>query len=93
VSGARLLDVRGCLTDAGLDALQAASPGGAPAEVVTHLGKCSRCQNRSLARSAGYAPDAPRVKKSPPPMWRTALVIVLAILLVISAMMMLRGVR
>jgi hypothetical protein len=93
MSGAPLLDSSGCLTEAGLDALQSAAPGRAPADVVAHLGKCGRCQGRTLARSAGYSPDALRVKKAPPPMWRTVAVVIAIALAAVSAWMMLTSVR
>lgn len=91
MSGAPLLDSSGCLSEAGFQALSIATR--VPAEVVTHLGKCARCQKRALARSAGHASDAPRTKKLPPPLWRTAAVVIAALLLVISALMMLSRLR
>ena len=93
MSRAPLLDASGCLTEAGLDALSSSTPGRAPAEVVAHLGRCARCQERTLARAAGHPPGVPRVKKEPPPMWRTVAVVVAALLLVVSILMMLRRVR
>jgi hypothetical protein len=45
-----LLDGRGCLTDAGLDAMEAAAAGEAPPELAGHLAGCQRCQDRLLAR-------------------------------------------
>lgn len=90
---AALLDPRGCLTDAGLEVLERSAPGKAPSEVVTHLARCARCQDRTLARSAGLAPDAPRVKKQPPPVWRTLLVLFAALAMLASVLMMLRHVR
>jgi len=93
VSGAPLLDIRGCLTEAGLDALAASPPGRGPAEVVAHLGRCGRCQERTLARAAGRPGDAPRTRKEPPPLWRTVLVIAAVLLMVLTAMLMLRKLR
>lgn len=87
------LDSRGCLTEAGFVVLEGAAPGRAPAEVVAHLGRCARCQERTLARSAGLSPDAPRVKKQAPPLWRTVVVLVAALVLLVSVLMMLRHVR
>jgi hypothetical protein len=91
MSGPRLLGASGCLSEAGLEALAASTR--VPAEVLAHLGKCPRCQERALARSAGYARDAPRTKKQPPPLWRTLVVVLAAVLLVASALMMLSRVR
>jgi hypothetical protein len=88
-----LQDLRGCLTEAGFEVLARSAPGRAPAEIVTHLARCARCQDRTLARSAGLAPDAPRVKKQPPPLWRTVLVLVAALALLASVLMMLYRVR
>jgi hypothetical protein len=93
MSGAPLLDALGCLTESGWSALSNSPPGRAPAEIVAHLGRCARCQERTLARAAGRAPDAPRVKKQPPPLWRIAVVIIAALLMVVSALMMLSQVR
>lgn len=78
-----LLDARGCLTEAGIDAL-AGAPGLGPADLVAHLGRCARCQERVLARSAGHQAGAPRVRKQAPPLWRT-LVVALAALLMLAA--------
>ena len=46
-------DESGCLTDAGLEALERARPGEAPAELARHLADCARCQNRVLMRAGG----------------------------------------
>jgi hypothetical protein len=46
-----LLDGRGCLSEAGLDALEAATAGQAPPELASHLAGCQRCQDRMLARA------------------------------------------
>jgi hypothetical protein len=50
-----LVDVRGCLTEAGFAALASARPGGAPAELAAHLAGCARCQDRVLQAAAGVA--------------------------------------
>jgi len=93
MSAAPLLDALGCLTESGWSALSNSPPGRVPAEIVAHLGRCARCQERTLALAAGRSLDAPRVKKRPPPLWRTAVVIIAMLLLVVSAMMMLSQVR
>lgn len=48
-AGARLFDGQGCLTPAGLTALQLAAPGRAPKEVAAHVAGCNRCQQRLLS--------------------------------------------
>ena len=45
-----LVDARGCLTEAGFAALDAAPPGRGPADAAAHLAACARCQRRFLAR-------------------------------------------
>lgn len=80
-----LLDGRGCLTEAGYVALDAAPPGRGPAEAAAHLAACSRCQRRFLARGgkeiAGIS-ATPR-KAVAPPLWRTV-VLVFAILALVA---------
>ena len=68
-----LLDGRGCLTEAGLVALDAAPPGRGPAEAAAHLAGCSRCQRRFLARGGEDVAGISRVptRKVAPPRWRT----------------------
>jgi hypothetical protein len=53
VSDAALHDASGCLTAAGLDAIDGAGPGGAPEELARHLAGCARCQDRMLERASG----------------------------------------
>jgi hypothetical protein len=55
-----LVDPRGCLTPAGMAAVQRAPVGGTPAELAQHLATCARCQARLLAAAAGHPgrPDA-----------------------------------
>ena len=93
MSGRPLLDRRGCLTEAGLLALAASPPGRGPAEVVAHLGHCGRCQEAVLSRASGRPADAPRARKEPPPLWRTILVIVAVLLMVMTALVTLRQLR
>ena len=45
----RLFDGQGCLSAAGLAALQRAAPGRAPADLAAHVAGCNRCQQRLLA--------------------------------------------
>ena len=61
-----LFDARGCLTAAGLAALERAAPGAAPAEVAAHVGGCARCQQRLLSslRDPASAASASRRKPS-----------------------------
>ena len=87
-----LLDARGCLTEAGLEALDDAPPGRGPAELAAHLAGCGRCQRRFLARGgADYggirAVPGPATR---PPLWRTVLVAVAALLMLFSAIVGMR---
>lgn len=50
-----LFDGRGCLTEAGLLALETARLEEAPGPSARHLAGCRRCQERFLARAAGSA--------------------------------------
>lgn len=87
-----LLDGRGCLTEAGLVALDAAPPGRGPADAAAHLASCTRCQRRFLARggtdSAGIS-ATPR-KAVAPPLWRTVAVLFAVLVLVVTAVIGLR---
>ena len=55
-----LVDARGCLTEAGLQALASAVPGAAPPELARHVSSCARCQELWL-KSASPEPRAPRL--------------------------------
>ena len=81
-----LLDGRGCLTEAGFLALDAAPPGRGPAAAAAHLAGCSRCQRRFLARG-GEKTAAIRVtpgKAVAPPLWRAMLVLFLMLALLVG---------
>jgi hypothetical protein len=82
VSAARLQDDRGCLTEAGVRALARAPVGEAPADLVAHVASCDRCQKRVLAKDTGPAQS----RREPPPMWRTMVVLGLALLLALLAL-------
>jgi hypothetical protein len=87
-----LLDARGCLTEAGLSALDTAAPGQGPPEAAAHLAGCARCQRRFLARGGqevGGISATPRHVVAPP-LWRTIVVVVAVIVLALTAMI---GVR
>ena len=77
-----LRDDKGCLTPAGLFAVQSAPLGRAPSELAEHVASCARCQERLLA--GGILAAATRTKKDPPPRWRVAVVLLAVILLVLS---------
>ena len=82
-----LLDARGCLTAAGLDAMEAAAAGQAPPELARHLSECQRCQDRLLAR----ARDTPGGKRGPRPTPRQLVLrttLVLGIILAAMAALM-----
>lgn len=77
-----LRDDKGCLTPAGLLAVQAAPLGKAPPELAGHVASCARCQERLLA--GGIVALITRKKKEPPPPWRIVVVIVAILLLLVS---------
>lgn len=82
-----LLDARGCLTEAGFVALHAAPPGRGPADAAAHLAGCSRCQRRFLARGgleAGGIRATP-TRAVAPPVWRTGIVVLAVLVLVVLA--------
>jgi hypothetical protein len=86
---AAFFDAQGCLTPEGFARIAAAPPGGAPAELAAHLAACPRCQRRLLAM--GAPPKAtPGRRREPPPLWRTVVAVVGAILLVLMALTMMR---
>jgi len=63
-----LRDMKGHLTDAGLQAFRCAPPGRAPAELAAHVAGCARCQERALLADEGML--GPGKRKAPPPLWR-----------------------
>ena len=83
-----MLDARGCLTEAGLVALDGAPPGQGPPEAAAHLASCARCQRRFLARGGvdQGAIRATPTKAVAPPLWRTGVVVLAVLLLVVVAM-------
>ncbi len=83
-----LADSHGCLTEAGFAALAAAPPGQAPPEAAAHIASCARCQRRFLARGGV---DQGGIRATPtravaPPLWRTGVVVLAVLLLVVVAM-------
>jgi hypothetical protein len=87
-----LLDARGCLTDAGFSALDAAPPGLGPADLALHLAGCGRCQRRFLARGGekGAGIRAVPGRATRPPLWRTVVIAVAALLFLFSAVAAMR---
>jgi hypothetical protein len=53
---AGLLDAHGCLTAAGVVALQSAPPGGAPRDLALHVAGCGRCQQKLLESATANDP-------------------------------------
>ena len=87
-----LLDANGHLNAAGLQALQAAPAGRAPAELATHLAGCVTCQDKLLVASAP-GPRRPPGRKpmalAPSP-GRTVVLLLLSALFVLIALWSLR---
>jgi hypothetical protein len=79
-----LRDARGCLSEAGLEALERAPLGGGPAELVAHLGGCAACQQRLLQRASGESGS--RRRHSAPPLWRMLVAVAATLLLALVAL-------
>jgi len=86
------VDARGCLTPAGLAALQQAPVGHAPTDLAQHVAGCGRCQVRLLAAGAG-ADHRPGETSSRAGgagargrLWRPVLFIAAALLLALGAL-------
>ena len=82
---AALFDAEGCLTPRGFAQISAAPPGRAPAELAAHLAGCARCQRRLLVAAM---PSRPSPRRQRPPLWRTGVVVVVCLLLVMMAMVL-----
>lgn len=87
-----LVDARGCLTPAGMAALQQAPVGQAPTDLAQHVAACGRCQARLLAAGAG-ADHRPGETSSraggagaPGRLWRPVVFIVAALLFALGAL-------
>jgi hypothetical protein len=82
-----LLDARGCLTEAGFVALNAAPPGRGPADAAAHLAGCGRCQRRFLARGGQEVGGISAVptRAVAPPLWRTVVVVFVVLVLAAAA--------
>jgi hypothetical protein len=77
----------GCLTDAGLDALEQASPGQAPDDLVRHLAECARCQNRVLVRAGGSAEGRRPARTAPRRIWVNMAIVLGAMLAALVALL------
>jgi len=84
-----LLDARGCLTPAGVAALERGAVGEAPAELARHVATCDRCQARLLAAATGRAAGVPARPQGPVRLWRPVVFIVTALMLALFAVAML----
>jgi hypothetical protein len=88
-----LQDDTGCLTEAGLEALEQAQPGQAPQALARHLAECARCQNRVLTRAGGEG-----LTRLPPATTRrlwlgTAIVLVIMLVALLSLLATLSWLR
>lgn len=90
-----VFDARGCLTEAGFAALDAAPPGRGPQDAAAHLTACALCQRRYLARAGERGAGIRLVpgKAQAPPLWRTFVIAAAALLLVATAIYGLRLLR
>ena len=83
-----LLDPRGCLTPAGLEALARAPAGRGPAELAAHVVSCPRCQERMLAGAAGARPPATPARRRQPRLWLGVGLAVIAFVLALLALIL-----
>ena len=87
-----LLDARGCLTPAGMAALERGAVGEAPPELARHVATCERCQARLLAAATGRTAGGPARSQglgAPGRLWRPVVFIVAALMLALFAVAML----
>jgi hypothetical protein len=84
---AALFDAHGCLNANGLESVRNTAPGRAPDAAAAHLAGCARCQRRLLTDGAPGALHAGKPRPTtPPPLWRTGIVVVAAVLLLLCAL-------
>jgi len=81
-------DASGCLTPAGLAALNRAAPGQAPADLAQHVAGCGRCQDRLLASLRSPDSAGTRSRRKPPPLWRVMAVAFGLVLLGLLALLL-----
>jgi len=87
------LDARGCLTEGGLTAIAASPPGQGPPDAAAHLASCARCQRRFLALAGEKVGGIRAVPgtATPPPLWRTALIAVAVLIMLMIAVVAMRS--
>jgi hypothetical protein len=83
-----LVDPRGCLTPAGLQALVRAPVGRGPAELAAHLASCARCQERMLALAAGPRPAPSAASGRKPRLWLGILLVLALLILAVTALIL-----
>jgi hypothetical protein len=92
-----LLDPRGCLTPAGLAAVERAPVGQAPPELAQHLAACARCQARLLGAGRAGSVRAPEGQPTSAltsgRLLRTVAMILAALLLAVTALVVLSLLR
>jgi len=86
-ASAPLVDGRGCLTDAGFAAVEAAPVGEVPSELAAHLAGCARCQKRLLGGGAERPPGRGRPA---PSLGRMLVMVGLVLLAILGFMVSLR---
>ena len=87
---ARFRDRAGCLTEAGLQAIEQAPVGTLPPELAAHLAGCPRCQTRALAR--GRAAPRARTAARTASLWRTLAAGTALVVVMVAALTILRWV-
>lgn len=90
-ASASMQDDRGCLTEAGLQALRSAVAGRAPQELAAHLAGCARCQERALAVDSPRPRGRRRTARAElPSLGRSLLLVALVIATIVAALVTLR---
>jgi hypothetical protein len=82
-------DERGCITQAGLDALREAPVGQAPNDLAEHVAGCKNCQYRML--SGGRPRSVAGTKPRGPLLWRVVLFAIVGLALALMTLLTMRS--
>jgi hypothetical protein len=80
------LDAQGCLTEAGVAAMQSAAPGTAPVALATHVAGCTRCQERLLALERRPSSGPPNPARQGVQQWSLAVMVGAMLLMTLAAL-------